>query len=549
MAVSDSSVATLHEYFLTAALARPEGLAVVQDGVCFTYGEVRSIATNVARFLSGRGLFDSGRTVGVLCQRGASAYAAMLGVLMQGCVYMPLDPSSPVERLARVVRQGGAEVLIAEPPTWPSAAALRKLSDGLACLVLGAESHLDIDDVTCGIGWSSVGPKHCSDTSPNDSPPISRRRDSVAYLLFTSGSTGTPKGVPVTHDNACTCIEALTALYPFAESDRITQCSHLCFDVSILEICGAWKAGAALCVPSFADLMAPRTFVRRCGATVWSSVPTLAHHMGLLGLLTDDSMPSLRLTLFCGEALPTALAARWQKAAPRSLIVNLYGPTEATICATSYVYSGSTPLAMLTVPLGRPLAGFDYTIAPAERGDSSDPGELLLSGPQVVSGYWADGRATSASFVTFPDDPNRRCWYRTGDLVSIDAIHGLLFHGRLDHQVKVRGHRVELLEVENAVRDVIRAQIVVVVPLLAVDGRCEDLVAYCDQLTVTERDARMRCREVLPGYMVPSRYIELHEFPKTANGKLDRLTLTGFANQQRTQSPSATISDLQPGQS
>ena len=316
--------------------------------------------------------------------------------------------------------------------------------------------------------------------------------------------------------------------FEFHNADRFTQFSELSFDVSIADIFLCWKAGACLYIPPFAELMSPVEFTARHQLTVWSSVPTLANNVRALGALKPHSLSSLRVSYFCGEALPAALTRQWQEAAPACVIINFYGPTEAAIFSTFYVYDQRSFPAEDIVPLGRPLSGFQSRIL-HEDSAPEGVGELLLAGPQVVTGYWNNEAATKKAFVQLPDDEQSgRVWYRTGDRVSLNRQNDFIFHGRCDRQVKMRGYRIELDEVEAVIRRVTDADLVAVIPVYAKDGRCEDIVAFCDNGFATEDEIKQRCSVFLPAYMVPRRIIRLEEFPRSANGKLDYQLLATY---------------------
>jgi acyl-coenzyme A synthetase/AMP-(fatty) acid ligase len=254
--------------------------------------------------------------------------------------------------------------------------------------------------------------------------------------------------------------------------------------------------------------------------------------MKALGVLRAGSLPSLRVSYFCGEALPTELAHAWSRAAPHSTVINLYGPTEAAVFSTAYTFDAAHHSDHVVVPIGTPLDGMRCLVVD-EAGEPVDRqgavGELLLSGPQVASGYWRDEPATRAAFVRRAYDGSERTWYKTGDLVSDHPDDGLLFHGRRDHQVKVRGYRAELLEVEQAVTRATGCERVAVVPRLSADGRCETLIAFCSGLRATEPEVKAACAALLPPQMVPGRFVELSPLPRNANGKVDYTQLRMIA--------------------
>jgi D-alanine--poly(phosphoribitol) ligase subunit 1 len=495
----------LHAYVSASAAATPDAPALHVDGITLSYHALQSAADNVRHRIAACGLQQGGATVGLLCEKGPAAYAGLVGTMASGNVYVPLNPRFPLARLATIAGLAELSALVVD-------ASCASIAEAVAARV---DRRIQV--------IASDAPPSAEGASPAVPVPPSQ----VAYLMFTSGSSGVPKGVPVTHESACACIEAVSAELPLDERDRVTQLSELCFDVSIGEMFVCWRAGACLYAPTFAERLKPLDFVNKFALTVWSSVPTMAVNLRLLDKVRPNSLPSIRLSLFCGEVLPAAVAARWQAAAPHSLVVNLYGPTEASIFATFHVYSEGTSPCGSVVPIGRALRGFEYRIAQvdgdppsvvASDGSLRRVGELWLSGPQVVSEYWRNDAATEGAFVR---DRGNRTWYRTGDLVSDDDNIGLSFLGRRDHQVKVRGHRIEPSEVEQVLRDVSGSPGVAVVPVFAADRRCVALVAFVAGTRVTMDELRRRCRSRVPDYMVPQRIVEMDALPLNSNGKVD----------------------------
>lgn len=523
----NSAVATLYSYFEESALKYPARPALRIGERVWAYRQLRASSDALSAAMQSARL--SGENVGVLCRKSLSAYAGLLGIMGSGNTYVPLNPSFPVERLLAIAAEAELAAIIVDPSS---------LEKGTELLARRSRSMIvllpEVAEVPAGLRRTG----HHSIATAERLQPVSGglgragggapEAAATAYLLFTSGSTGRPKGVPVTHANARACIEATHQQFPLHAADRLAQFGELGFDVSIAEIFLCWKAGGCLVAPSPRDLLMPLRFVNENSITVWSSVPTLANNLKILGLLKPGAMPSIRLTLFCGEALPSALARAWQGVAPTGRIVNLYGPTEATIFSTWYVFDAGAGEVGDIVPIGRPLEGLEVHIDPlaeAPTGAGEAIGELLLSGPQVVAGYWRNPEATANAFVRLAGDEGRpRIWYRTGDLVAHHPRLGLLFKGRRDHQIKLRGYRIELQEIESVLRRVTGADVVAVVPQGVRDGRAEELVAYCSS-PLNEREAKLHCAKYLPPYMVPHRIVYRAVFPRNDNGKVDYVAL------------------------
>jgi non-ribosomal peptide synthetase component F len=302
---------------------------------------------------------------------------------------------------------------------------------------------------------------------------------------------------------------------------------ELTFDLSVFDMFAAWDNGACLCSPSARDLLNPAGFIRRSELTIWFSVPSVAMLMQRLRTLKPDTFPSLRLSLFCGEALPWDVAADWQRAAPGSHVENLYGPTEATIACTAYPFDAPRARDEAingVVPIGLPVGATDVRVVEldsVEEVDVGEDGELLLCGEQVVDGYLDNPEATDRAFVEI----DGRRHYRTGDRVR-RAGYGepLVYLGRLDDQIKVLGHRVELGEVEAAVREAAGAPAAAVGwPRTSVGAA--GIVAFVADTAADPASIRAQVARRLPDYMVPRELHLIDDLPLNANGKCDRKAL------------------------
>lgn len=514
---------TLHNYVHESCVRDGSRPAIFVAGRTWSYEELRVAQRNICNTLTAQGISGQ-RTVGVLATKSMLAYTSLLGIMESGNTYVPMAPKFPVERLVQILAEAALVALVVENASLEKAAELLQQCSA-ELVVLLPETEVLPDSLSRLKRHRFVVGQSESDVTSAEKVRVSVPVDHNAYLLFTSGSTGRPKGVPVTHANACACIEATSRRFPIFESDRVTQFAELTFDISIGEMFLSWKAGACLYVPQNSELLIPNEFVKRHTLTVWSSVPTLANNARAVGVLKPGSLPSLRLSLFCGEPLAKELAEAWAKAASASEVVNLYGPTEASIFATSYVYDGSSNTNI--VPLGVGLDQMECRVVDENNEDVAEGvvGELLLAGPQVVAGYWKSTEATSKAFRLLRGHNGDLVWYHTGDLVSSRSDCGLLYHGRKDRQIKLRGYRVELMEIESVLKDVTGAEVVATVPILLRDGRYEEIVAYCNRLNIDEASVKNQCRVHLPDYMVPRRIIGLEEFPINDNGKIDYRTL------------------------
>jgi amino acid adenylation domain-containing protein len=535
--------------FFSASLRKfPDRPALFASGQLWSYNQLHAECGSIVRALHAAGSTGRQCNVGLIYGRSMFSYAAIIAIMRAGEVYVPLNAKLPAERLLKIIEDAGIEVVIIDAEeVLPESVinALRRIK-ALHILVKGNPSSSSLEatlrDSPQHRVWRVSAAENLSEypeASSSDTAPGSGR---IAYIIYTSGSTGVPKGVAITQESACRCIEKSHCIFGTSEEDRFTQFSALSFDVSILDLFLCWKSGGALYVPAPAEALMPLSFVVTHAITVWSSVPSLANFMLKLQLLKSDVLSKIRLSLFCGEALPSELALAWSTAAPASRIFNLYGPTEVTVFATYYEYERQSDLPHGVVPIGAPLPGVECMIVADDTAVVADdlPGELWLAGDQLALGYWNNPATTAAAFVRARfAGVCAEVWYRTGDLVSRRRGVGLSFRGRLDRQVKLRGHRIELQEIESTLRDLVGCAQVAIVPLRTAGGICEKIIAYCDKLNADETTVKARCLNRMTHYMVPERILELDTFPLTANGKVDYLALAARSTARPEQAPPA----------
>jgi len=445
--------------------------------------------------------------VAVIAERQAPAYAAIFALLRAGVGYVPINPRWPSARIEAVLDAACPDLVVLDGPT----------AAGPVAAALGIRAR----EPVIGFSLAADGSSQAAWLFRPAAPPQRGFADGdIAYIMFTSGSTGTPKGVPISRANAAHYVAALREIAEFGAEDRFIQTVELTFDLSVHDMLLCWTAGAMLVVvPESSAPLGPR-FVRQLGVTSWLSVPSVAAQSKGLRLLPPGAMPSLRTSFFCGEALPMSLVETWLAAAPATRLWNIYGPTEATIAFSSLELRRDAPLPDLPVaPLGWPIGGQAMRLAA--------DGELLLSGPQLSAGYLNDPDRTAKAFIEA--DGGR--WYRTGDKAEPHAEYGFLFKGRLDSQIKLRGYRVELGEVEAALRLATGSDLVAAV---AHDPSGPDawqaLAAFICGAPVEEAELRRRLRERLPEYMLPGSFRWLDAMPKNSNDKVDYLALRRLAS-------------------
>lgn len=514
--MGDDANATLLSGFARSAQRFADRPALEVEGQTLTYGELSDRSGRIAATIRDRVPAHGPPLTAIFAARSPTAFAGVLGALAAGNGYVPLNPSFPVQRCREMLVRSGCRTLVVD------AAAAERLDALLA----------DVEDPPVIIAPDD--PREWLAPPAVLAPPSS---DAIAYLLFTSGSTGRPKGVGVTHRNAVPFVRAVVDRYGIDEHDRFSQTFEMTFDLSVFDMFVAWERGACVCCPSERQLMAPGRFIRDSELTVWFSVPSLGAIMRRLRMLKPGSYPSLRWSLFCGEPLPAELARAWAESAPASTIENLYGPTEATIACTVHRYEPGDNQVEVNgvVPIGAPIGEMRALVVDSElqEVDPGGDGELLVSGPQVTPGYWEDAAKTAAAFVVPPG--HKDIHYRTGDRVRRPRRIGepLAYLGRLDHQIKVLGHRVELGEIEAALREESGVDAAIAVGWPPTDSGAGGVVAFLGDPRADITALRDALGRRLPDYMVPRRFELLESLPLNANGKFDRKALLGLLESER----------------
>ncbi|MDO0912044.1 AMP-binding protein [Streptomyces sp. DT2A-34] len=506
---------SLADWFRIGLAANPDGLAIRDGRSEFSYRAVDRLASSLAAEI--RVTAPEAERVGILMGRGAHAYIAVLAVSCAGATAVPLNPEYPPARTRIMMESANVGAIVAD------GASLEQFrSRGVALeesvKVIRAEAENGQSPVIDAVVEKYV-----------EKYPDAPARE-YAYVVFTSGTTGKPKGVAVSSRGLSHYLESVHALYGFSSSDVFSQVADLTFDLSMLDLFSAWGAGATVVTTRPRDFLRLPRFITDHGISVWLSAPSIVALLRRNGALEPGSLPTLRWTFFCGEPLLRQDAADWQTAASHSAIENLYGLTETPITCFSHRWDRDTSARLAVndaLPIGSPRHGYEVgVIASPGTGQSHCPdlgegeieGELCITGPHLFPGFLDPG-----------DDRDRflsvggRRWYRTGDLVRRLPGREFAFIGRRDHQVKIRGRRVELAEVDGALRSC--EGVSEAVTILA----DEQLVAFYVGEPKSAGAMLRELAEILPPYALPRRIIRLPEFPLTHNRKIDRRALVLLA--------------------
>ncbi|WP_069108566.1 Pls/PosA family non-ribosomal peptide synthetase [Fortiea contorta] len=489
----------LHHFFEAQAEMFPENIALICAEQSLTYRELEHQSNQLALFLRSQGVVQGSR-VGMLLERSLNVPLCVLAILKAGATYIPLDPEYPSERIHYILEDAGAQALV-------TTTLFSDKYSSLSCNILCIDQNW----------WEIV--KQSGDRLQSDQTGVSDR--DLCYIIYTSGSTGKPKGVEIEHRSACNFVKSASTIYGVTAADRVYQGFSIAFDASVEEVWITFAAGATLVIgtaqmvrsgPALPKLL---TDYR---VTVLSCVPTLLSMM-------DEDIPTIRLLILGGEQCPVELVSRWSK--PDRRILNTYGPTEASVVST---WAECRPDKPITI--GKPLPNYEVYILDEDRQQVpiGTTGEIYIGGISLARGYVNRRELTQTKFVPNPFTDGSEATarlYATGDLGCWTVDGDIQFMGRVDEQVKLRGFRVELSEIESVLMECSGIQSAVVSLFEPVPG-IQQLVGYVvlQHPDLFDRAATQTIlRSRLPHYMVPACLEVLDELPTLPSGKVNRKQL------------------------
>jgi len=470
--------------FLVSASRHPGRAAISMPDGHRTYAQledcVRKLAQSFCEIASPRIL--------IALPPSVDAYAAILASMLIGGIHTPVNISSPISKLQKIAANLEPDIIVAEGSL-------------AAAISSAASSTRTIDPATVAGDRSFDG---------------AGSRNPRAYIMFTSGSTGTPKGVVVSASALANYVDWLATL-GYGPDDRVSQQPNLGFDISMTDIFGALCHGAVLIpVATEADRLTAARFIKREKITIWNSTPSAVVLMMTARQLNAENLASLRLINFCGEPLSGEILDGIFAALPSLRIQNTYGPTEATVAVSCLALNSGNyrEFVRASAALGDPIAGMQLDLV---GGAHPDEGEIAISGPQLAEGYWRDPGKTAAAFRSVDVDGKPVRAYFTGDWAERHAGR-IYFRERMDFQVKLRGHRVELDEVTAALRSCGW-------PVACAFKRGEALAAVVesgDEGAFDESRLRLQLGGLLDKYAVPERILAVTRVPRNENDKIDR---------------------------
>jgi non-ribosomal peptide synthetase-like protein len=489
----------LHQLFEHTVKNFPMLPAVFSNGNNFFYKEIDNRANQLARYLNLKGI-GKGDYCGILLPRTEEMYIAMLAILKVGAAYIPMDVSIPKDRLQFILDDSASKGLISH------SVFLEKYQD-YSCIKIILDKQAPIISTfgTTTPGLDSRLP------SPDD----------IAYVIYTSGTTGTPKGVKIQHAAICNLVRAESTIFHITSQDKVFQGFSISFDASLEEIWLAFFAGAQLFVGSEDTLQSGSqmaTFINENKITVFSTVPTL------LSTIIEE-LSSVKTLILGGEDCSMELVKKWST--PKRRMINTYGPTEATVIAT---FADCKPEKKVTI--GRPVVNYSTYILDENQQmvPAGIAGELCIGGLSLAEGYINNNTLTTSKFITpvfqvNPSFPLRL--YRSGDLVRFNPEGEIEFLGRIDSQVKLRGFRIELAEIESQLLK-IQAVKKCALAVRKDPSGLEHLIAYVvinNEISFDPILVKKELRTKLAPYMIPSRFEMISEIPLLSSGKIDRKRL------------------------
>ena len=510
----------------------PEREAFRCDGKSLTYRELLQRANGLAHKLIDLGV-KRGDRIGIYLSKSLESAIAIYGIWKAGAAYVPLDPGAPVARTAYAINHCGIRHLITQKSKR------MRMADLLDAIAVGAHHGAPLQHII-GLPETFVlahGVDHCdwSDILPRDTPPsVYMMEQDLAYIMYTSGSTGTPKGIMHTHRSGLNYARMAAHTYGLTHEDRLGNHSPLHFDMSTLDYFSGPLVGATTVIISEAYLKMPASLSQLAQdekLTIWYSVPFALIQLLLRGVLEERTLSSLRWVLFGGEPYPAKYMYGLMERLPQARFSNVYGPAEINQCSYYHIPPLVQGQAMPeeVAPIGQIWANAEEMVVDDQDQPvtSGEVGELLVRTPTMMVGYWQRPDLDERAFYRTEIAHQTAVFYRTGDLVQQLSDGNYQFIGRKDRQIKTRGYRVELDEIEAALvgHPLVEEAAAYGVPLEEGAHQIEAAVILKPEARVDETVLKRQVGERLPGYAVPERVAIATTFPRTTSGKIDRRTL------------------------
>ncbi len=523
----------MYRFLLTDALRdwaekTPDQPAVRFSGQSLTYAELEARTNSAARLLIDQGV-QRGDRVGIFMNKSLESAVSLYAIMKAGAAYVPLDPFAPPQRAAYVIQNCGIRHLLSAASRAGQVYEILKEPVGLECLV-GVEQVF-------GRGLRSFSWEQAY-AGPSNPPDLRLTEQDLAYILYTSGSTGVPKGIMHTHRSGLSFAEWAVQTYDLVPGDRLSNHAPLHFDLSTFDFFAGAVAGATTTIIPEALTKFPANLsqlIEQERISVWYSVPFALIQLMERGGLEKRDLSALRWILFAGEVFPTKHLRQLMALLPDIRFSNLFGPTETNVC-TFYHVTQIPPDTDEPIPIGKACANLEDLVVddhdrPVPPGEA---GELLMRGGVVMKGYWGMPERNAVCFYRRPAPGSfEDVFYRTGDLVQLDPEGNYRYLGRKDRQIKTRGYRVELDEVEVSLHS--HAGVFEAAVYTVPDQQGSNLIAASvvphPGVELDEPALVEHLKSRLPFYAIPVRIWIMNEFPRTSTGKINRRELQAMAVQ------------------
>ncbi|WP_150451336.1 amino acid adenylation domain-containing protein [Arenibacter lacus] len=513
------STTTLVDIISNSSDKSPHKAAFRFEQEAISYRELEVKTTQLAKYLASVGV-QKGDRVGIFMNRCLESVIAVYGIMKAGAAYVPLDANAPHARTVFLLNDANIKIVVG---TETFSKKLQKL--------LEAQSPLErLIGVQLKVTYQTTPWKEIYQVEIKDFKPILITEEDVAYIMYTSGSTGLPKGIVHSHKSGLTYARLSAQLFKVSPEDRVGNHAPLHFDISTFGYFTAPLAGATTIIIPEAHTKLPVSMLalmEKEKLSIWYSVPLALIQLHLCGLISEYNLTSLRCVLFGGENFTLKYLRALMQEWPHAKFYNIYGPAEVNQC-THYLIDELPPLDK-PVPIGKVWGANEYKILnknDQELRGIGQVGELVVKTDTMMIGYWNNPELTKKSFYLENTSSNKtKKYFRTGDLVKRNLTNDLVFVGRNDRQVKFRGYRVELDEIETVLE---RHNLIKKAAVCLVNSSPSDTVIFAgiqlEKTTMISPNAlKLYCKLHLPPYMVPQKIEIMKEFPKTSSGKIDLL--------------------------
>lgn len=517
----------LHHLLVASAEKYPDKEAVIDNGNSLTYSELDLKSGQLSQSLARWGV-KAGDRVGIMLENSIESIVSLFGILKAGAAYVPIDPLAPSARIGHIVNNCEIKVLVTSTEHAAKNILNTHDSSSLQIILLVDQGANQLRGQFKGLEIYSLEmlPSYVFE----DALSLGISDTSPAYILHTSGSSGMPKGVVITHQNSLAFVDMAADFFAISDDDRLASHAPLHFDLSVFDIFVAVRAGATIVlVPANLAVFPIKLsqFISDAKVTVWNSVASVLSLLAGRGGISAYPFDALRLVLFSGDTLPVKYLRVVKGCFSNARFFNIYGQTEAN-SSTFYPIGMIPPGGDWKIPIGKPFPNFDVFALDENNTSVTRPGEigeLYINSSTVALGYWRDENKTSESFVF---DPRSKLSmgkvYKTGDLVRVESNGDYVFVGRKDRQIKSRGYRIQLDEIESILKNhpSVKETAVIAIPDELVGCRLSAYVSPVEDIKLTDMDIFDHCSMFLPEYMIPENIEFRDSLPRTATGKIDR---------------------------